>query len=256
MTVQLGDTGKVAYGTQKTFAITIAAPRETLDGSPTVLPTTEPATSQISFTVQTSDLPTITPSPNSMKYVAILYGAGKNTDAASQTVSYRILKNGVSVATGSITATPTNNFYTVSCYQFYDVVVGDVLELRLWATSANVNYDYYAIAVLPTRVSFGKAYLNKDVVYGSAVTALLISGTPNAVSSPQPYIYPTTSNTLNLFSAGITVNALNWHSTYNAFQAYHGDNQLGVIGGNHATNRPSYRGGTTISSISFREVLR
>lgn len=258
MTIQYGDTGKVTYGTLKKFTLTPATPRETLNGIPTSLPIAEPGTAQISFTVQSSDLPTISPAPISLKYTAILYAAGKNTDAASQTVSYRLLKNSISVTSGASSSVVTNNFYTLSFYQLFDVSIGDVLEIKLWSASANVNFDYFALVILPTRVNVGSSYLNKDVVYGSTTTATLTQGTPSVVSATSPYIYPTASTTLNILipSAGITVNAMHWNSTYNAFQVYYGDNQTGVIGASSATIRPSYRGGVLPSSISFREILR
>lgn len=257
MTVQWGDTGRVAYGPLKTFTTTLATPRETLLGTPVVLPTAEPGTSQISITVSSGDLPTISPSPISVKYSAILYAAGKNTDAASQSVSWRILKNSVSVATGTQTGVATNTFWTQQYDQFFDVAVSDVLEIRLWSTSANVNYDYYAIAVMPTRLNLGKSYINKDVNYSNFIIYALTAGTPSINLSTSPIFYASDSTTLGI-QTGATVNfgALRWNQTYNAYRGDHGDNNQTTVTNTHATSRPYYRRSSIPGTISFREVLR
>lgn len=258
MTVQWGDTGRVAYGPLKTFNITLANPRETLNGTPTALPTTEPATSQISFTIQSSDLPTISPAPISLKYAALLYASGKNTDAASQTVNWRVLKNSVSVATGSQTGVASNQFWTHSYFQFFDVAVGDVLEIRLWSTSANVNYDYYAIALQPTRINLGKSYINKDVSYTNLVNhPALALGTPNVQSTAFTGVNACSiANQPTNVSGSATFGALSWTSPYFAGRINNADQVTSVTTLTHATNHPQYQRNSIPSAISFREVLR
>ena len=113
---------------RKILNITYQTPQETLLGTPETLPTTEPATPQISYTVTSGDLPTFNMPLFKKIWVALLYGAGKAVTAA--TIYWRMKKNGASVATGS-GSVAANTFYTWSC-GFYDVAVGDVLELALW----------------------------------------------------------------------------------------------------------------------------
>ncbi|MEM2263342.1 MAG: hypothetical protein QW160_03890 [Candidatus Bathyarchaeia archaeon] len=122
--------------------------QETLLGTPETLPTSEPATPQIGYTVQDSDLPLITPTPYSVKYVALLFGAGRCPTAA--TIYYRMKKNGASVKTGNASVS-ANNYYTWNCY-FYDVKVGDVLELALWSSVSDSNWDYKAFQIQPSRI--------------------------------------------------------------------------------------------------------
>lgn len=258
MTIQYGDTGKVAYGTSKTFNIAFASPRETLLGSPASLPTAEPGTSQISFTVQNSDLPSISPSPFSVVYSAFLYAGGKNTDTASQSVSYRILKNGTSITTGTQSSIATNVFWTHSYYNLYNVSVGDVLEIRLWSSSANVNYDYYALLIYPTRANLGKSYLNKDVLFSNATTPALTLGNPSAQNTNGAFIYPSTSTSINIpYSGGsVSFGGFSWNTTYQSLRIDRGDNTIAMGSTTHNTYRPYYQRQWIAGTITFREILR
>jgi len=95
----------------KTLTITLQAAQETLQGSPTALPTSEPGAGneQISYTVGSGDLPTFSIQPSAKKWVAIVFGSGKFVTAG--TLYYRMKKNGSSVATSS-SAVAANTFYT------------------------------------------------------------------------------------------------------------------------------------------------
>lgn len=132
----------------KTLNITYQTPQETLLATPETLPTTEPATPQIGYTVAEADLPTLSLTPYKKVWVAIVIGAGKAVTAA--TISWRMKKNGASVNSGS-SSVSANNFFTRQCY-FRDVVVGDVLELALWSSVADSNWDYKAFQIQVTRL--------------------------------------------------------------------------------------------------------
>lgn len=256
MAVLWGDTGKVATGTLKKFDITLATPRENLLGTPEALPSTEPATAQVSITIQTSDLPSITPSPISTMYTAALYTSGKNTDAAAQTVSWRCLKNGASVATGTSSSITASQFWTLAHFQFYGVVAGDVLEIKLWSASANVNYDYWGLVIYPTRVNVSNA-ICRDVTFGATIANSLALGAPTIILSQVVLHYFSDSTTLNQSStSNLTVGAVKWNATYSAFRVDFGDNQQITQTASHATGHPNYRRNLIPNSISFREVLR
>ena len=111
----------------RTDSLSYPVAQETYDAAGTALPTSEPATSQIIYTITSADLPVSTDKTASMKFTAFLYGGGKNNGASSATVYYRVLKNGASIASAS-SAVNTNYYYTVNCYQLYDIKVGDVIE--------------------------------------------------------------------------------------------------------------------------------
>ena len=126
---------------------------ENLQSTPTSLPTSEPADSQISITLAEADLPVVklNDSPNipTITYIALVYAGGKNTDTASQTVYWRMLKNGSSLSNGSFSVA-ADYYWTISA-GFFDVNAGDTLELRLWASSSAVNWDYDAHACQASR---------------------------------------------------------------------------------------------------------
>jgi len=126
---------------------------ENLQSTPTSLPTSEPAESQISITLAEADLPIVKldDSPNipTITYTALIYAGGQNTDAASQTVYWRMLKNGSSLSNGSFSV-DANYYWTITA-GFFDVNAGDTIELRLWASSTNVNWDYDAHVCQCTR---------------------------------------------------------------------------------------------------------
>ena len=145
----MGPRGPLMYS-PRTDSLTYPVPQETYDAAGTALPTTEPAVSQIVYTVQESDLPTSTDKAAAMKFTALLYGGGRNTGAAAATVNYRILKNGASVSTSNASVA-ANNYYTISCYQLYDIKVGDTVEIRLWASAVTVDYRYKAMSIIATR---------------------------------------------------------------------------------------------------------
>lgn len=255
MTVLNGE-GGLRVGPLKTFTTTLATPRENLLTTPVAMPSTEPTTAQISITVEVGDLPTISPSPISTKYTALIYAGGKNADAAAQNVSWRVLKNGVSVATGTQSAVPINAFWTHSHPQLFDIAVGDVLEIKLWSPSANVNYDYYAIQVYPTNINLGTASLNKEVTYSGFILPSLTSGTPAANVSGNFLVAPSSlvSASINMNTGIVVFGALAWDPIYRSGRVNFGDVSRGAITTTHATNRPLYNRNYFPTSISFREL--
>lgn len=260
MTIQLGDTGRVAYGPLKTFTVAFATPRETLNATPAALPATDPgsAGAQASYTIASGDLPTITPSPISTQYTAHIIIGGKNTDAASQTITYKCYKNGTYTNATGTQSVATNVFWTQTHFRFNGVVVGDTIAISLSCPSANVNFDYMALIVYPTRIQLGKAYINKDVTYGALVSPTLSLGTPSVALSNAYVIYPTvgtSSNNLNLV-ANTTLGAMSWNSTSYAAMANYGDFNISTNAVTHATNRPYYYRGSPPGTITFREILR
>jgi len=149
---------------------------ENLQSTPTSLPTSEPAESQISITLAEADLPVVklNGSPNipTITYIALVYAGGKNTDTASQTVYWRMLKNGSSLSNGSFSVS-ASYYWTISTF-FHDVKAGDTIELRLWASSTNVNWDYDAHVCQYTR----------PFPYASGISKILWVQTKDVVRHP------------------------------------------------------------------------
>ena len=235
----------------KTLNITYQTPQETLLGTPETLPTSEPETPQISYTVAEDDLPSLSIIPCSKKWVAFVIGAGKVVTAA--TISYRMKKNGASVKTGTLSVT-ANYFYTIQA-QFYDVAVGDVLELALWSNQTDSNWDYKAFCVQVTRVI---PINNPRLLYPCNFAAptsnpTLTLGNPYSIGAGT-----LTGYHLDLFtySIGLAVNVESLYpkNTYGLFQISRGDStgSNNVTTNTSATYRPYYMKNNVPSQIIFR----
>ena len=164
------------WGTLQIITIELPSVVENLQATPTSLPTSEPAESQISITLAEADLPVVklNGSPNipTITYTACVYAGGQNTDSASQSVYWRMLKNGSSLANGTVSVS-ANYYWTLNAF-FHDVVAGDTIELRLWASSTNVNWDYDAYACQATR----------PFPYASGISKIIWVRTKDVVAHP------------------------------------------------------------------------
>lgn len=148
----------------------------TLD-TPEALPTSEPATAQVSMTVGSQHLATWSPFELEHINCAILYAAGKNTSGSAVTVYYRVEKNGQSIATGS-GSVPADNFYTWNHYRFPDVAAGDVLTCKLWAGASGLDWRKKALAVWPSRIGPKKQPVAGLVFYTIADRVIGYSHSP------------------------------------------------------------------------------
>lgn len=271
MTILWGDTGKIAYGPLKTFNFQCATPREVSLGTIT-LPNVEGATQQVSFTVQQSDLPTITPNAVSMKYSAVLIASGKCVTAA--TVNYRTFKNGTAITGGNGNSSGTaNQFWSQNHWRWYDVAVGDVLEVRMWSSQTDTNLDYACLMIYPANVVLSKANtILKDLTYTNATTTS--NPTPTGaglrsvtVSSTGQAYFPVASNVSASTSNGVYSLAV--LSGTPIVLPYIASSSLGTFrignGGDVSTTySQGYSNATNINiqkngipaSITFREILR
>ena len=133
--------------------ITYPALNEYNYASPDAMTTTEPVNAQISYTLQAGDFPTVTGiGSGSVDFTALLYVALRYpTSTGSATVSYRFLKNGSSVVTGTTSALASLNYGTLCGPVYNDIAIGDVISLKLWSTSASTTEP------LPIPVTVGKS---------------------------------------------------------------------------------------------------
>lgn len=252
MTVLYGDTGRVSYGTLKKLNITNTTPIETIIGTPVSLPTVEPGTPQISITLASNNFPVMTPSPYSAKYAAILTVAGKNNDAAAQTVNYRILKNGTSIATGSQTSIPTTNLWTQNYTNFFDVQAGDTLAVSLWASTANLTYDYYAPQIVFTRVFFSKS---GTILKDFSITLTKNSYTTGTEGSAGGCYFMIDDVNQDFKSLGTyTFGAIGPRQSTGTYKVQYGDANLNTQSFVSATSRPRFLSTLYPSSVSYREI--
>jgi hypothetical protein len=234
---------------------------ETLLGTPETLPTSEPSTPQVSYTVQQSDLPTMSLQPFSLKWIGAVFGGGKFVTAGN--VYWRMKKNGDSVATGN-DAVSANNYYTLSAY-FRDVVVGDVLELAIWSNQSDSTFDYHAgTHVHPTRlVPHARWTFYKELSMAAVLDyPTLTSGNPQ--NSDELYTWQVYNdeqdNVIVSFAGpfsrkGIYIRGA--QATYGLGRARIGDSTTANAAYflQHASYRPYYRRGYILSWVKWRYLL-
>jgi hypothetical protein len=252
-------------GSLKTFTVT-PTPNETLLTTPINLPTSAPTSGDgvVTMTIQASDLPVISPSPYSTKYVAFLIVAGKNTNAAATTINYSVYKTPSGGSQSSVilnqtqTSVATNVFWSQTHYRFYDVNVGDTLEVRLWASVTGVNLDYYSLLILPSRMELTKSDCVKDLnLTVSDSLPLYTKGTIGGGSIQGIMVYVNSGNLNNVNISGSTIIpflGINSSASYFSGRLFFGDNQQSTNSSTHATNRPVITRNSYFSKITFREV--
>lgn len=239
----------------QSYTITYPSPDETLLASPQALPTSEPATPQIEFTIGPQHLPTVSPAGLTYTLTAILYAAGQNTDGAQQTVYYRLLKNGESLNTGSA-AVPAGQYYTwnFAPSTLLGITVGDVLAVKLWATSANVNWRYKALACAITRAGpAGVLLVNLNI--STTPYPVLTRGNPAQYGSAYIYLQTEDKNWgSGLSTSPISMRATLPLGTYRLCRLYYGDFQSTIQAWTHVSYWPYYYANRVPTAISFRPL--
>ena len=214
------------------------------------LPTSEPASSQVSYTVAAEHLPTISPTPWQTSYTAQVLMAGKNTTASAVTIYWRILKNGISQAWG-YSPCAAKYCWTVDPGHFGLVSVGDTLEVRAWASASSAAYwDYKALILVPTRMV--PARPNRILLDVSLTTSsyILSKGLRALTSSGTIQM----NDSLNVSLGMTTVTPRVWFpgSTYGIYRTAQDQNPASTLRTN-STVRPYYYGAVFVSSITYRE---
>jgi len=251
-------------GSLKRLVVTYPTPTETLLGTPLTLPTSEPATAQVGYTLTTNDLPSFSMSLYSVKLLAAVIGAGQFITAG--TVYWRMKKNGSSVATGS-QAVSANNYYTLNA-TFFGIVAGDVLEIALWSNQADSNYDYKALSVLYSRLNpHAKRSLYLDLFFEKVDTNFTLSlGNPSATDTWVATYNPINGNnysTTPAYECGANVLTKAPIKFYGAFssdlygimRSYFGEPGNAGSMKTHASYRPYYVPYKKVERISWRRVV-
>ena len=190
------------YNGPMQIGITWPAVRETT-GLTDALPTSEPASAQITYTIQATDLPTL----NVLipyRYIPFLYAYGRVTGGTDRSISYRVELNGTSIATGNLGTVTNNNYYCIYGWNWGAnyVAVGDVLTLKLWASGAGAALSAHALIGHMNRPLYGK---KRAVIWGAygGSNSFVLETTAGAPSFGNPYTeaavyfsYPTDSTAI------------------------------------------------------------
>lgn len=257
MTIQWGDSGRASIGSFKKFVCTLPKPQETYLSSPLTLPTSEPVTGQIIFTVQDSDIPVFEPVSLPCHYSAFVLASGK-AGAVAAPISYRILKNGVSIAQVNSSNFVAGQFWTLTLYRWYDVLPGDELEVRLWTTQTDYNLDYYAMYVIAVDIDpIKRGTILSNFTATTTVPKLTGAGVPQSITAGTTgsYLIRPYSNNANLGLNGtIAFNIVQFLNTVPMMPPQYGG--IGVGGSSqysNATARP-FLYQSCLVFLSYREV--
>lgn len=157
MTIKTGRSYKSVFGRRVDCAITYNHQATDLgDGGKVLLPLTEPTNPQVTYTLSAGLFPVFTYPPYSVTYAAMLVVWGGNGDASNDKNLYvKPTKNGSVISTVGPTLITKAYHYTVKAFQFPSVVVGDVIGMKLYGSTA-INYRGYACLVYPTQIHFHK----------------------------------------------------------------------------------------------------
>lgn len=207
----------------------------------------EPAVSQVIYTGAIANYPTCNVNLVSPYYCLCLYAAGRNNTGSTTTISYRVLLNTVSKATASLAVT-TNNYWTVSA-GIGPFNIGDVAEIRTWASQSGSYLDYYAYQLQLSRFNPNQKYYGYD--YFSITTPgfhpALTSGSPGQQGYQwvRHYWTFTVAGTASYYSNGyaMTWNFVRPDPTYQLWRLGLGDFLASAIYGTiqqHASYRPYY----------------
>lgn len=194
MAKQPSCTGVPFFGSPIDITLTYPA-MKTSTGLTTVLPTTEPATAQISYTIEEGDLPS-TSIPIPYRLAIFLPYAIYNGTGSARLISWRHEINGSSVNTSYINV--GNNYYlsnTLSIGAGYatPLVVGDVITVKLWGAASGIELRSHSFFVVPTRILYGTGthpvWIAPYNTSGGTITRESIAPTPSWASSMSSYGY-------------------------------------------------------------------
>jgi len=239
---------------RKVLNITYQSVQETLLGTPETLPTSEPATPQVGYTIASGDLPSFSITPYSKQWLAYIYVAGKFVTAG--TLSWRMKKNGSSVRPGTASVA-ANTYYTISAF-FSNPSVVDVLEIALWSNQTDSNWDYKAYKILFNRpILMNKPRLLLPCNFtGMDNRPVLTLGNPSVQATGVCIPYHDNKYLYYNFTSPTNFTSLYAGSTYGFMILQYGDYSKAndATANTHASYRPYYVRNAVPTQIVMRGV--
>jgi len=170
-------------------SFTVGCSKRETDETPVYLPTTEPGSPQVQYTLASGDMPVLGIDFAS-KYIVYLVAGCKNTDAAvAHTVQFKTFRwtGSWTLVTSGSKSVPANQYWTLSAFfggANNEVAVGDQYAVSLWCADADkIDYRYKALAVMPTRLNFDP---RRMCLQDLSVT---VDYWPKLTGGSSPYVY-------------------------------------------------------------------
>lgn len=238
MTRKWGDTGVAMMGSRHVLNIIYPAPDETLLETPEALPTSEPGTPQIEYTITAAHLPNI--GGASAAWTALLFAHSYNSSGSTRTCYYRTLLNGVSVSSSSTSVSNARRF-TINATNYYDCAVGDVIALKLWASGSGVALEDHGLSVVATRLKLAgdKQKTLRGITYVTTqVPTLVMDGVSYVAGTSR--VFHTASVTSLLTDASTLLDILFMKAPYYSYQSSYGDAIQSVTTAGLSANKTVY----------------
>lgn len=192
------------------------------------LPTSEPTEAQVSYTIAAGHLPTLTGAQIAYELAPQVWAYGRNTSGGAATISYRMSLNSTSVATAT-SSSITNAFYwSFSSRRGWGSampVVGDVLNIKLWASATGVYLNAKAMAICVTRPllpNLGLALVNNMTVESAGAGAPSF-GMPSSNEGFFSVYRLATTAELSYSSASVPVVLFSGNTSYGIMRNNYGD---------------------------------
>lgn len=242
-------------GPYQTCNITLGTKRETA-GSDTSLPTSEPGSPQVSYTIQSSDCPTVT-GALSHTLNCIIFISGRNTSGSARTINVKGFIDGVEAITGNQSIN-TNQYFTAEI-PFSNVSVGDVITVKIWSSGTTTTYYYSAIAVFTGSVTLCKEkemLIDLNIPTITDFPTLASGNTPYKNGSSALYFYTMDCATGDIGAIHGSTDALTCKgfkpTDGKAFSAYWGVYKTTVTFYSNVTNTPQYLSQYLPTAINYR----
>jgi hypothetical protein len=238
-------------GAKKTMTCTLASAAWVADGS--TIPATE--TTRWGRTLQAGDFPSWSIPPASVVYIEKLVVSINNTSGSTQTISFKMYKND-SVVANNTQSSATGNYRCMS-FNFYNVTIGDKLEVAIWtASNTNINVVGSLKHVVPTRLlptskpCIEVSYTLDIYSYPSPLTNIVNDGTRESIGNS--IINSISSSTSRSFN-GLSFVSQN---SYGLFRYGDGDYAVSNSGtGNLHATLQKIDVSPHCTTVSYRELL-
>ena len=114
----------------------------------TALPTSEPSTPQVLYTIADGQFPTFSGTAIvAASYVAGVYANILNSSTAAYTLYYKVTYNDVTIATGSSSVSGRNKACLNAHGLSSSVKIGDTVKVYLWASNVSLQLAGYSLRV-------------------------------------------------------------------------------------------------------------
>jgi hypothetical protein len=237
---------------KKTLTCTLATASWVTDGS--TIPATE--STRWGRTLTAEDFPTWSFQPESVEYIeqttVIIY----NNSGSSQTISWKSYKNDETVSSNTKSVT-SGNYCSCHAY-FYNVAIGDNLEVGVWCSSdtgisvsGSIKHVLFTRLLPTSKPCIEVSFENPLYTYPSPLTGTTLNAAP--------VLYLGSNITLNPsnYSTGVTLTGLSFVSQngYGLYRRGDGDINTTLYAITHATELrvDSQR---YPNNISYREIRR